>query len=141
MKQTYTDKPQRLPFPITLSGIVEHGRGIAATKLDAPTANLHVQAGSQLPPPGVYAAYCEVDTLLYRSIVNIGTKPTVTDDGIMMIEAHVLDYHGNLYGKQILLTFIYRLRDEKRFASLELLAEQLRADAFITHQLLAPKEQ
>lgn len=84
-----------------------------------------------MPKRGVYA----VDALLddgsrWRGMLNIGHRPTIVDSNVRTtIEVHLLDFQGNLYGRQIHVDFLRRLRDERQFESREALAEQLKSDA------------
>jgi riboflavin kinase/FMN adenylyltransferase len=96
-------------------------------KLGFPTANLDV-AGRILPPNGVYAAHAEFAGNSHRAVVNIGVRPTVGGASLPRVEAHVLDFNGELYAEELELTFTQRLRDEKKFASLDELKLQIAAD-------------
>lgn len=99
-----------------------------------PTANISPSCGSRqlLPPDGVYAAdaFTAPDKEKHRAIVNIGVRPTVDKSGQnRTIEAHILDFDADLYGTELRLEFITRLRDEKKFESLDELRRQLDSDA------------
>ncbi|MDE6290284.1 MAG: riboflavin biosynthesis protein RibF [Muribaculaceae bacterium] len=99
-----------------------------------PTANLQVSSRSVMPAPGVYAAlaFIEKDTAGIPAMVNIGYRPTF--DGTqkeskhLTVEAHIIGMEDELYGKNIRLEFLDRLRDERRFASVGELVEQLNRD-------------
>src|SRR5690242_20455361 len=74
-----------------------------------PTANIAVSPGTAVPPRGVYAALADGRP----AAVNVGLRPTFTgEDPTLMIEVHVLDFAGDLYGDQMTVTFLERLRDE-----------------------------
>lgn len=108
------------------------GKVISGDKLGrqigVPTANLDI-AGRALPPNGVYAAHAKTPFGRYRAVVNIGYRPTVQPETLeKRVEAHLLDFQGQLYGLDIELTFIGRLRAETRFGSLEQLKQQIRKD-------------
>ncbi|MBR6824617.1 MAG: bifunctional riboflavin kinase/FAD synthetase [Firmicutes bacterium] len=111
----------------TLSGVVCHGNQLGRT-LGFPTANFQPQQGRMLPPLGVYAAKAELDGVTYDAVVNIGRRPTVTDDPTLLVEAHLLGFAGDAYGKPITVFLGKRLRREKKFASAAELAEQITAD-------------
>jgi len=115
--------------PFSLEGPVVYGSGIG-DKIQFPTAN--VQAANELTPRnGVYVTRIFLDDKLYPAVTNIGTRPTVTgtdQNANTSIETHVLDFEQNLYGKQLKVEFLVRLRDEHRFHDLEALATQIRRD-------------
>lgn len=112
----------------SLSGIVGHGRG-DGHRIGFPTANLMVAAGLQLPSAGVYAANAFTkDGSRYRSVVNIGVAPTIGDGLPLTIEAHLLDFSGDIYSQPLRIEFLDRLRDERRFSSLEDLKQGIYAD-------------
>jgi riboflavin kinase/FMN adenylyltransferase len=112
--------------PFTLAGPVIHGdaRGHG---IGFPTANLHVPERMATPADGVYAAWAEVDGRRYRAVVNIGVRPTF---GVSQrtIEAHLLDFDDDLYGKVLTLGFVQRIREERRFDTIDALVAQITAD-------------
>jgi riboflavin kinase/FMN adenylyltransferase len=113
--------------PYTLSGAVVPG-ALLGRKLGFPTANVDV-AGILVPPAGVYAADAAVGGKTYRAAVNIGVRPTMySADGGLTVEAHLLDFSGDIYGEEIELTFRKKLRDERKFPSVELLRQQIAQD-------------
>ena len=112
-----------------VTGKVGHGRALGRT-IGVPTANLEPDARLQIPAPGVYAADAvTADGRRYRSVVNIGVAPTVTAGLPLTIEAHLLGFEGDLYGEILRLEFLRRLRDERKFASLDDLKQQIVRDA------------
>lgn len=113
-----------LGYPYTLSGVVQHGKKLGR-KLDFPTANLCWPAGKAVPPRGVYAAMAYVRERWYMAAVNIGRQPTAPS-GNVTIEANLIDYEGGeFYGCHMRLCFFVRLREEKKFESLEALREEV----------------
>lgn len=97
-------------------------------QLGFPTANLDV-TGLVLPPNGVYAARAGVRGATHRAAVNIGFRPTLRhSDPQLHVEAHLLDFDGDLYGEEMELTFVEKLRDEQKFASPAELKEQIARD-------------
>lgn len=104
-------------------------------RLGYPTANLDVR-GLALPPPGVYAAHARVAGREYRAVVNLGIRPTLPQpDPQLQLEAHLLDFDADLYGQEVELVWAERLREERRFASLAELKEQLARDVATARQL------
>lgn len=113
--------------PYSLCAAVAAG-GKLGRKLGFPTANLDV-AGIAIPPSGVYAADASVHHKTYRAAVNIGARPTVHSvDPVTVVEAHLLDFDDDIYGEEIELTFLNRLRDEVKFPSLDALRRQIARD-------------
>jgi riboflavin kinase/FMN adenylyltransferase len=118
---------QMLGRAYSIAGIVVRGDGLGR-KLGFPTANVDV-AGLALPPRGVYAIRARVNTADYRAVLNIGSRPTVDPGGTrVQVEAHLLDFQGDLYGCEIELGFVQRLREEKTFASSADLRDQIARD-------------
>jgi len=95
--------------------------------LGFPTANL-CSENELLPPNGVYATTAQIGAVVHPSVTNIGTRPTVDDTGRTVIETHVFTFDQDLYGQSIRVGFVQRLRDERRFDSLDLLRAQIDAD-------------
>lgn len=114
---------EMLGRPYTLKGVVVNGRHLGRT-LGFPTANLDIGGRMMLPKSGVYAA--RLDGM--PAVVNIGDNPTVDNGNPVTVEAHVIDFDGDLYGKEVTLSFIDRIRDEQKFDSLEALREQIELD-------------
>jgi riboflavin kinase/FMN adenylyltransferase len=115
-----------LGHPYTIDGTVvegdRRGRG-----LGFPTANLATE-NELVPPHGVYATTVRLDGVIYPSITNIGTRPTFEDQTRTVVETHLLDMDRDLYGRVLRLGFVQRLRDERRFESIDLLTAQIGAD-------------
>ena len=116
-----------LGHPHVLSGTVVHGKALGR-KLGIPTANLLLPEGLAVPKFGVYACSCLIDGKRYPAVTNLGTRPTVSGNGIT-VEAWILDYSGDLYGREITLEFHYFLRPEMKFPSLEALQAEIRRNA------------
>ena len=118
---------QMLGRAYAISGSVIPGDQLGH-KLGFPTANLDL-AGFVLPPDGVYAARVIVDGATYQSVLNIGTRPTVkTGKHERRFEVHLLEFDGDLYGQELEVEFVARLRDEMKFESLDALKAQIAAD-------------
>lgn len=108
-----------------LTGEVVYGKQLGRT-MGFPTANMQV-GEEAFRHPGVYYGRCEVDGRAYRVIINIGRHPTVPD-GAPTVEAHLIGYEGNLYGRMIRVELIRYMRGEVRFQSVEELKIQLEKD-------------
>jgi riboflavin kinase/FMN adenylyltransferase len=113
--------------PPSLDAHVVHGSGRGRT-IGFPTANLAI-APACSPAAGVYATRAVIDGSAIWSVTNIGTRPTFDDETARVIETHLLDFDGDLYGKPLRLEFVARLRDEQRFDSAEALQAQIARDA------------
>jgi riboflavin kinase/FMN adenylyltransferase len=101
-----------------------------------PTANLDIKPQQALPNNGIYATITQVDSKQFASATNIGTRPTF-GRGQKIVETHLLDYKGTLYGEEIRVEFVQKLRDEKRFPSPEELKIQIEKDIREVKSLLA----
>lgn len=124
--------------PYTILGSVEHGEHIG-TKLGYPTANLVLVDQCQLvPAAGVYAVKIRMENSVEwkHGMMNIGTRPTF-DGQHQTLEVNVFRLKENLYGQQLQVAFVERLRGEQRFDSIEALKEQLRQDAIEAERILA----
>jgi riboflavin kinase/FMN adenylyltransferase len=112
-----------------LAGQVVRGDRLGQ-QLGFPTANLDA-TGLALPPGGVYAARARLlaGNTTHRAVVNIGSRPTVQGVGPdLRVEAHLLDFSGDLYGQELELTFLDKLREERKFPSLDELKAQIARD-------------
>ena len=119
-----------LGHPHTLTGTVIHGKHLGRT-LGFPTANLLLPEGTVTPKFGVYACCATVEGIRYPAVTNVGTRPTVEGSGIT-VEPWILDYSGDLYGREIVLEFYYFLRPEMKFSDLQSLQQQIFRDAVNT---------
>jgi riboflavin kinase/FMN adenylyltransferase len=122
--------------PFRLSGRVVPGDGRGRT-LGIPTANLDVWHEHAVPANGVYACRAWVGHIPHRAAINIGTRPTVTEETRRTVEAHLLDFDKDLYGLNIVLDFFGRLRGEQKFASVQELTAQIKSDVETTRILLS----
>jgi riboflavin kinase/FMN adenylyltransferase len=101
-----------------------------------PTANVAVAPDRALPPFGVYAACGYVRETVYQAAVNIGRRPTF-DNGAPTVEAFLLDYAGDLYGEELRVEFVRRLRGEVKFSGVDALKEQIARDVADTRAIAA----
>ncbi len=115
-----------LGHPYILTGQVMTGKQLGRT-IGVPTANLCVPEGLLTPPYGVYACKVRFDGREYAAVTNVGIRPTVSGEGVT-VEAHLLDFDGDLYGTEITVAFYKYLRPEQKFDSLEALKAQIAAD-------------
>ena len=119
-----------LGHPHTLTDRVAHGKKIGGSALGFPTVNLRVPAGVIVPAFGVYATRVWFDGQCRNGVTNVGVRPTVEDnDGRVTVESYILDFDGDLYGHEIRVEFFKRLRGERRFPSLEALADEIGRNA------------
>ena len=126
-----------LGYPYTILGRVEHGEHIG-TKLGFPTANIVPVDKSQLiPTAGAYAVKVRMENSVEwkHGMMNIGMRPTF-DGHQQTLEVHIFRLSEDLYGQQLLVSFVERLREEQRFESIEALMSQLQQDAVLAEQIL-----
>lgn len=112
--------------PFSLEGRIVSGAG-RGRELGFPTANLEVDAEQTLPADGIYATLSYIDGKTYQSVTNIGKRPTFGDNE-RIVETFILDYSGDLYGCEMKIDIVERLRGEKRFDSVEKLEKQVAED-------------
>ncbi len=118
-----------------LVGEVVEGDRRGAT-IGFPTANLALPDNLLLPGRGVYAAWVEVGGAMHPAVVNVGVRPTFGGER-EMVEAHLLDFDGDLYGRELSVRFVARLRDEQRFAGVDELVAQIGRDVVAGRARLA----
>lgn len=116
-----------LGHPHMLTGHVLHGQKLGR-KLGVPTANLTIPEGIVTPKLGVYACRIFIDGVSYPAVANVGTRPTVSGSGIT-VEPWILDFSGDLYGKELRVEFHRFLRAEIKFSDLDALKHQIQQDA------------
>lgn len=114
--------------PYTIEGTVIHGRR-EGTLIGFPTANVSYSSEYILPKIGVYACFAYIHGQRYEAMVNLGHNPTFNYKKELSLEAFLLNYHGDLYGKSISISFIEYMRDEMKFKSKDNLVMQLEQDA------------
>jgi riboflavin kinase/FMN adenylyltransferase len=112
----------------SVKGVVIEGNRLGRT-FGFPTVNIRVDVGMVVPSHGVYVTECIVAGKKRAAVTNVGIRPTVAGgDGISLVETHLLDYSGELYGESVCVVFLKKLRDERRFESLDRLASQIKED-------------
>jgi riboflavin kinase / FMN adenylyltransferase len=119
----------------SLSGKVVEGARRGRT-IGVPTANIEIWQEQAYPAFGVYACWAWVDGERRPAATNIGVRPTFEETGLPTIEAHLIDYNGDLYGREMRLEFAARLRAELKFDGIEALVAQIKADVEQTRRLL-----
>jgi len=135
-----------------VNGEVIHGDG-RGRLLNIPTANLDIWKERAVPKAGVYACQAVTGEKTWKAVTNIGFRPTFNPDtpniqslegypnvinqlNFPHVEAHLLDFHGDLYQHHVTLSFISRLRDEKRFANVDALLNQVHQDIQVARKIL-----
>ena len=120
----------------SLHGPVIHGDGRGRT-IQVPTANIAYSHEKMIPARGIYACWAYLGDVQYRAAVNVGINPTFTPDKqIPNVEAHLLDFRRDLYGEDVRLEFVARLRDEMKFDAVDMLIEQIWKDVESTRTIL-----
>ena len=109
---------------ITIEGEVIHGAKLGR-RMGFPTANMEV-SGAEIEN-GVYLSSVEIDNTQYKAMSNVGVRPSV-DGKCRLLETHVFDFQGDLYGCRLAVKLLRKIRDEKRFDSVEELKRQLESD-------------
>ena len=131
-----------LGHPHVLTNRVTHGKKIGSSSLGFPTVNLRIPAPVIVPAFGVYATRVVVDGESHMAVTNVGVRPTVSDnDGRVTVEGFILDFSGDLYGKELRMEFYSYLRGEKKFPSLQALAEEIGRNAQQTRDFFAAHPQ
>jgi riboflavin kinase/FMN adenylyltransferase len=130
-----------LGYPYTILGRVEHGEHVG-TQLGFPTANLvHVDEKQLIPAAGAYAVKVRMENSVEwkHGMMNIGMRPTFNGHK-RTLEVHIFRLNEDLYGQQLLVSFVERLREEQRFENVETLINQLQQDAVLAEQILTVED-
>ena len=122
--------------PFSLRGPVLHGdeRG---RQIGFPTLNVGVSADRWLPPNGVYVTRAHVGDREFQACTNVGTRPTFEGDARRLVETHLLDFEGDLYGDVVTIDLLHRLRAEQKFNGIEELTAQIERDLQATRAWFA----
>ena len=114
--------------PHSVNGIVTRGDG-RGKQIGVPTANLATHKSLIVPKEGVYACKVNLDGKNYKAVTNVGIRPTFETEPVpSRVEAYILDFDHDIYGKDIRIEFIKRLRDEQKFSNSEELIRQIQTD-------------
>jgi len=134
------DLPQAndlLGRPYAVEGRIVHGDG-RGKHIGLPTANLEIWQERLLPGVGVYAAISELAGRRWMSVVNIGNRPTFYEKPFLKtVEAHLLDFHQEIYGQEMRLSFLRRIRPEMKFDNAENLMVQINQDIQFAREVLS----
>jgi riboflavin kinase/FMN adenylyltransferase len=127
-----------LGYQFTLHGTVVEGKQLGR-KLGFPTANIEASDKNKIIPGyGVYAVKVELNGAEYNGMLNIGTRPTFNNNADnRSIEVNIFDFEGDIYGKEITLAFVGKIRDEQKFDNIEMLVNQLEKDKIEALLILA----
>jgi riboflavin kinase/FMN adenylyltransferase len=127
---------QNLGYPYLLRGFVIEGNRLGRT-IGFPTANIFIEEQDKLiPKNGVYAVFAYIEGERYKGMLNIGIRPTVTNDKRRTIEVHIFDFNNDIYGKTVRIELISYLREEVKFNGIESLIEQLKKDEVKSRKVL-----
>jgi len=118
--------------PFFIQNSVIRGQQIGSV-MDVKTINQEFVQHTVRPPKGVYVTRTTIDGKYYRSMTNVGTRPTVNDGDDVRVETHIMGFNSDIYGKNVKVEFLKFIRDEKKFENLEALKAQLMRDTKTTH--------
>ena len=113
--------------PFSIAHTVVHGKSLGK-KLGFPTLNHIFEDNRIIPSFGVYATITEIDGKEYVSVTNVGLRPTVSSSETVTCETHIIDCNEDLYGKNVKVSFMKKLRDEKQFPSMDELSKAIASD-------------
>lgn len=117
-----------LGYDYFVEGTILHGRKLGKAVLGIPTINLIPPVEKLLPPFGVYVTQTEWQGRQYPGISNVGCKPTIEGENPIGVETHLFDFSEDVYGNDVKVSFLSRVREERKFDSLEALKTQMEAD-------------
>jgi riboflavin kinase/FMN adenylyltransferase len=127
---------QYLCYPFRFKGVVIEGFKLGR-EIGFPTANLRLLFEHKcVPGVGVYAVWVEVEKIKYGGMLYIGNRPTVANSEEPSIEVNIFDFEGDLYGKELTVTFVDKIRNQQKFRNMELLKEQLNCDKQVVRRVL-----
>jgi len=125
-----------LGYPFFIHGVVVHGQK-NGRELGYPTANLEIQNPYKLiPANGIYAVKVEIGGKLFRGMLNIGTRPTMELGGDISVEVHIFDFKESIYGQELTVSFIKRIRSEKKFETRDALIAEMEKDQVKAEHIL-----
>ena len=110
----------------SISSFVEHGTG-TGSRIGFPTANFAITPNKLVPHQGVYAVWVDIAGKAYQGAMNIGYRPTFGENRLT-VEAFILDFEGDIYHQDVRARFVQRIRDEKKFESVDALVAQIAHD-------------
>jgi riboflavin kinase/FMN adenylyltransferase len=118
----------------SISSFVEHGTG-TGSRIGYPTANFAITPNKLVPHTGVYAVWVDIDGRAYQGAMNIGYRPTFGENRLT-VEAFILDFEGDIYHQDVRARFVQRIRDEKKFESVDALVAQISHDVVRARAIL-----
>jgi riboflavin kinase/FMN adenylyltransferase len=121
-----------------VEGVVAHGRQLGR-ELGVPTANLALEPTNRLAH-GVYAVRARVAGAVHDGVASFGVRPTIDGGGAPLLEVHLFDFAGDLYGQAMEVAFVARLREERKFASLDALKAEMARDTALARAALAQRK-
>ncbi len=116
-----------------MSGKVVHGDKIGRT-LGFPTANLEIEKYKLIPGNGVYVVKVQLGEEIFKGLLSIGTRPTVTNSNEKRVEVYIMDFAQSIYGETISVELLYKIRDDKKFDSVDELVKQMKEDKKFAEQ-------
>jgi len=127
-----------LGYPFFMHGTIVGGKRIG-TQIGFPTANITpLERVKILPSDGVYAVLLSLQDKTFSGMLNIGIRPTLnTGEMIKTVEVHIFEFSGNIYGQEVKLMFIDRIRDEHKFPNVNALVQQLKKDKIRAQEILS----
>lgn len=114
--------------PYTIRARVVHGVKRGSKLLGFPTANLEMDFSYIMPKDALYITLINIDGINYPSLTSVGTNPTFTDSKEVKIETYIMDFKDNIYGKEVKLSFLKKMRDQIKFSSSQELIDQMKKD-------------
>lgn len=127
------DVPKLLGREFTITGRVIKGAG-RGKQIGFPTANLGYDKECLVPANGVYITKTYFKEMMYYSVTNVGKNPTFNTGNEIHLETHLLDFNVDIYGEKISVSFVEKLRDEKKFSSVNELIQQIKADVVVARE-------
>lgn len=125
-----------LSYPYIIEGKIVGGKQVGRI-IGFPTANIEVFDNHKLiPADGVYAVEVVMGQRVYKGMMNIGFRPTISKGKEKTMETHIIDFEGDIYNQNISIRFVERIRNEQRFSSLDQLKEQIAKDKVVALQIL-----
>jgi riboflavin kinase/FMN adenylyltransferase len=129
------EQPESVQLPYKINGIVVYGQQFGR-KLGFPTANVQISEEDSFPLSyGVYVVISEIGSRRFSGIANAGIRPTI-DGSKFQLEVHLFDFQEDVYGKNILVTFLHWIREERRFNEIHQLVQQIDKDIVQAKQFL-----
>lgn len=116
-----------LGYEYFLKSYVVHGNKIGRT-IGIPTINMELPTEKLLPPNGVYVTRVIIENVSYIGVTNVGSKPTVSDSGNIVVETHIVEFSEDIYNQIVVVEFLDYIRPERKFDSLEELKAQMKKD-------------